>query len=137
MIIGVGTDLLDARRIKKIIEVYPDRFLSKYFTQSEIETYHTRKEPEMNMLFLTSRFAAKEAMSKALGTGFQEGLSMRHIEVSNDGKGKPIITLHGKAIEILEELLPTGTKPNIHLSLTDQAPYAQAFVVIEAIPQSV
>lgn len=133
MIIGIGTDLLDSRRIEKILAVHPIRFLDKYFMPKEVEQYEERKKAGKDILFLTSRFAAKEAASKALGTGFQGGLSMRDIEISNDDKGKPIVTFHGQAKLLVEGMLPKNTKPNVHITLTDETPYVQAFVVIEAI----
>ncbi|MEM8833554.1 MAG: holo-ACP synthase [Pseudomonadota bacterium] len=133
MIIGIGTDLLDTRRIEKIIGVHPIRFLDKYFTAAEIEKYHERKKAGTHILYLTSRFAAKEAVSKALGTGFQGGLSMKDIEIGNDDKGKPYVVLHDEAYRILEKLTPDGIESHLHITLTDEVPYAQVFVVIEAI----
>lgn len=133
MIIGTGIDLLDIRRLERIIETHGDRFKSRYFTKTEIDTAEARKEVGTNLLAFAKRYAAKEACAKALGTGFIEGIFMCDIEVTNDVLGKPSLTLYKGALKRLEAMTPSGNKAVIHLSLTDEPPYAQAQVIIEAI----
>ena len=133
MIIGTGIDLIDIRRLEKLMEKHGERFKEKYFTEHEIELAESRKASGREILTLAKRFAAKEACAKALGTGFIDGLKMKEIGVLCDEKGKPSLELTGKAAERLEKMLPKATKANIHLSLTDEPPYAQAQVIIEAL----
>ena len=133
MILGTGIDLLDIRRLEKVIERHGDRFKERYFSEKEIETAQKRQVTGTDLLALAKRYAAKEACAKALGTGFIDGIFMKDIEVTNDDLGKPSLTLHGGALNRLQEILPEGMKPVIHLSLTDEPPYAQAQVIIEAV----
>ena len=133
MILGIGIDLLDIRRLQKIIAMHGDRFKERYFTEAEIRTAEARIEAGTDLLAFAKRYTAKEACAKALGTGFIEGIFMRDIEVTNDGLGKPILTLHNGALSRLQEITPEGSQAVIHLSLTDEPPYAQAQVMIEAI----
>lgn len=133
MIIGTGIDLIDIRRLEKLMEKHGDRFKKKYFTQEEIKLVASRAESGREVLTLAKRFAAKEAFAKALGTGFIDGLKMNEIGVICDEFGKPSLELTGRAFELLENMLPNATKANIHLSLTDEPPYAQAQVIIEAL----
>jgi holo-[acyl-carrier protein] synthase len=133
MIIGTGIDLLDVRRLEKLMDQYGERFKSRYFTDIEIETAEERKKSGNEVMAFAKRFAAKEACVKALGTGFIDGITMRDIEVSNDALGKPSLALKDKALKRLEAITPAGKSPILHLSLTDEPPYAQAQVIIEAI----
>lgn len=133
MIIGTGIDLIDIRRLEKIIEKHGGRFEKRYFTAAEIETAQARREAGTYILALAKRFAAKEAAAKALGTGFIDGIYMSDIEVTNDSYGKPSVTFEGGALGRLKEMTPAGMKAVIHLSLSDEPPYAQAQVIIEAI----
>jgi len=133
MIIGIGIDLVDITRIERLMEKHGERFQERYFTSQEIALARSRKASGREILTLGKRFAAKEACAKALGTGFIDGLTMIDIEVVLDDKGKPNIHLTGKALDLLEALMPQGAEPSIHLSLTDEPPYAQAQVLIEAL----
>ncbi|MCI5059652.1 MAG: holo-ACP synthase [Alphaproteobacteria bacterium] len=133
MILGTGIDLLDIRRLETIMEKHGGRFKERYFTKAEIETAQMREKSGTHFLALAKRYCAKEAGAKALGTGVIDGIFMRDIEVTNDALGKPILTLHGGAKKRLEEMTPEGKKAVIHLSLTDEPPYAQAQVIIEAV----
>ena len=133
MIIGIGSDLCDARRIAKTIERHGDRFLNRIFTPLE----RAKAERRANRVeTYAKRFAAKEACSKALGTGFRRGVFWRDMGVVNLPSGKPTMVLSGAAALILESLLPAGHRPAIHLTITDDYPLAQAFVIIEALPES-
>ena len=131
MIIGIGSDLCDIRRIEKTLERFGDRFTHKSFT--EIERNRSERKPDRASSY-AKRFAAKEACSKALGTGLKGGVHLSGMGVVNLPSGKPIMALTGGAAERLAAMVPEGMKPVIHLSLTDDHPYAQAFVIIEALP---
>ena len=133
MILGLGTDLIDSNRIEALIGVHEKRFLDKYFTPLEQVEYEKRKSTETHILFLAKRFAAKEAFSKAIGTGYRDGLYMVDVEVRGDRKGKPYIQCHGAALEKLEEFAHGCKGCKLHLSLTDEPPYAQATVIIESL----
>lgn len=133
MIIGTGIDLLDIRRLEKIIERHGERFKERYFSDEEIKTAASRVQAGTELLAFAKRYAAKEACAKALGTGFIEGIFMKDIEVTNDELGKPSLTLHNGALDRLNTMLPEGKMAHIHLSLTDEPPYAQAQVIIEAL----
>lgn len=133
MIVGTGIDLLDVRRLEALMEKYGERFKSRYFTKIEIQTAEERAKAGNEVMAFAKRFTAKEACVKALGTGFINGITMRDIEVSNDALGKPSLTLTDKALERLQAITPSGKLPVLHLSLTDEPPYAQAQVIIEAI----
>lgn len=133
MIMGTGIDLLDVRRLEALMEKYGERFKFRYFTDLEIKTAEARAKAGNEVMAFAKRFAAKEACVKALGTGFINGITMRDIEVSNDALGKPSLTLTDKALERLQAITPAGKLPVLHLSLTDEPPYAQAQVIIEAI----
>jgi holo-[acyl-carrier protein] synthase len=132
MIIGIGSDLCDIRRIEKSLERFGDRFTNKVFT--EIERKRSERKPDRASSY-AKRFAAKEACSKALGTGLKRGVHLAGMGVVNLPSGKPTMTLTGGAAERLASMIPEGMTPVIHLSLTDDHPYAQAFVIIEAVPQ--
>ncbi len=133
MILGLGTDLVDVRRIEKLLSAHENRFLEKYFTDGEIENFKENKKNENHILYLAKRFAAKEAFAKAIGTGFQDGLIMKEIEIFNNEKGKPFIRCFGAAFQKLEDFAHGCKGCKIHLSLTDEPPYAHATVIIEGI----
>src|SRR5215471_14585076 len=133
MILGLGNDIIDIRRVERIIERYGDRFLSRVFTDIErwksdgragrIETY-------------AKRFAAKEACAKALGTGFRQGVFWRDMGVVNLPSGRPTMHLTGGALARLNALVPAGCEARIDLTITDEGPLAQALVVISAVPRA-
>jgi len=131
MIIGVGTDLCDIRRIEKILERFGDRFTDRVFTETERAKAKDRPDPAAAF---AQRYAAKEACAKALGTGFRDGVFWRDLCVDNMKSGQPFIVLKGGARERLDRLTPDGMDPRINLSLTDEYPMAQAVVVISAVP---
>jgi holo-[acyl-carrier protein] synthase len=131
MIIGLGNDTIDIRRIEKTIERYGERFLDRVFTPVERRKSDRRRARAASY---AKRFAAKEACSKALGTGFRHGVFWRDLGVVNEPSGKPTMALTGAAALRLSKLMPPGHEPRIHLTITDDFPYAQAIVVIEAIP---
>jgi holo-[acyl-carrier protein] synthase len=133
MIIGTGQDLIDIRRIEKTLSRFGRRFIERCFAPSEIEKAERRREAGTHIATYAKRFAAKEACSKALGTGFNHGVYMRDIVVTNDENGKPSLTLSSGALDRLKSLTPHGKTAVIHLSLTDEPPLAQAQVIIEAI----
>ncbi|ALL13675.1 holo-ACP synthase [Caulobacter henricii] len=130
MIIGIGSDLCDIRRIEKSLERFGDRFTHKVFT--EIERARSERKPDRASSY-AKRFAAKEACSKALGTGLKRGVHLAGMGVVNLPSGKPTLALTGGAAAQLASMVPAGMTPVIHLSLTDDHPYAQAFVIIEAL----
>ncbi len=132
MIIGIGSDLSDIRRVEKTLERFGDRFVQRIFTEVEQRKSDRRAERAASY---AKRFAAKEACAKALGTGVpRRGVYWRDMGVVNLPSGKPTLQLTGGAAERLQAMLPPGCEAVIHLSLTDDHPYAQAFVVIEALP---
>ena len=131
MIIGIGSDLSDIRRIAKTLERFGERFTHKSFT--EIERARSDRKTDRAASY-AKRFAAKEACSKALGTGLKGGVHLADMGVVNMKSGQPTMALTGGAAARLAALTPPGMRSVIHLSLTDDHPYAQAFVVIEALP---
>ncbi len=131
MIIGMGSDLIDIRRVEKSIERFGERFTHRCFTEIERRKSDGRKTRAASY---AKRFAAKEACSKALGTGIAQGVFWRDMGVVNLPGGKPTMLLSGGAADHLAALLPAGHEAVIHLTITDEFPYAQAFVVIEARP---
>ena len=133
MIIGTGIDLLDISRLEKIMQKHGPRFKSRYFSPHEIETAEARQKAGTDLLTFAKRYAAKEACAKALGTGFIDGIFMKDIEVINDNLGKPSLRLYNGALSRLNDMTPDGKEVVIHLSLTDEPPYAQAQVIIEAL----
>ena len=130
MIIGIGSDIIDIRRIERSVERFGERFLNRVFTPGERAKAESRRR---RVDTYAKRFAAKEACSKALGTGIYRGVTWQQMEVINLKGGKPTLKLSGAAAERLESLTPTGFLPHIHITLTDDHPWAQAFVVIEAL----
>jgi holo-[acyl-carrier protein] synthase len=133
MIIGIGSDLSDIRRIQAALDRFGDRFTQRVFTDIERARSARKGDPASSY---AKRFAAKEACAKALGTGMRAGVFWRDMGVVNAPSGQPTLTLTGGAAERLAALIPPGKTPVIHLSLTDDHPYAQAFVVIEARPDT-
>lgn len=134
MIIGIGSDLIDIRRIEQALERHGRRFCDRVFTEIEQKKSEGRKQRAASY---AKRFAAKEACAKALGTGIAQGVFWRDMGVVNTPSGKPTMELTGGAAEHLKRLLPEGTRPAIHLTITDDFPLAQAFVMIEALPDQV
>ena len=131
MIVGIGSDLIDIRRVERTLERYGTRFTERIFTATEIRKSDGRR---MRAASYAKRFAAKEACSKALGTGIRRGVFWRDMGVVNLPSGKPTLALTGGAATRLASLLPAGHSAMIHLTITDDFPLAQAFVIIEAIP---
>ncbi len=131
MILGIGSDLIDIRRIDHAINRYGDRFLNRIFTAKERERCDRRANRAEGY---ARRFAAKEAMSKALGTGFRRGVFWRDLGVVNLPGGKPSFVLTGGALQRLESMTPEGMVAVIDVSLTDEPPLAQAIVIITAVP---
>jgi holo-[acyl-carrier protein] synthase len=130
MIIGLGSDLIDIRRIERALEAHGDRFILRCFTEIE----RSKSEPRANRAAsYAKRFAAKEACSKALGTGFRRGVFWRDMGVVNLRSGKPTMALTGGAAKRLGEITPLGMTADISLSLTDDFPLAQAIVIIFAV----
>jgi holo-[acyl-carrier protein] synthase len=132
VIIGVGNDLVDIRRIEKSLERFGDRFVRRIFTETEQKRSEGRATRAASY---AKRFAAKEACSKALGTGFRRGVFWRDMGVINLRSGKPTLALTGGAFARLEEITPVGMSPQIDLTLTDEFPLAQAFVIISGVPR--
>ncbi len=132
MIIGIGNDLVDMRRIESVLQRHGARFEERCFTPHERAKAKRRQESGGHIGVFAKRFAAKEACAKALGTGFSAGVYMRDIGVIEDDAGRPFLELNGGAQAMLKAITPDGYAPVLHLSLTDDVPYAQAFVVIEA-----
>jgi holo-[acyl-carrier protein] synthase len=133
MIIGIGSDILDIRRIERTIERHGDRFLERIFTTAERAKAEKRTE-RIRAATYAKRFAAKEAASKALGTGFRAGVFWRNLGVVNLPSGQPTLRLTGGAAERLKAITPAGHGAVIALTMTDEFPYAQAMVVITAVP---
>ena len=131
MIIGIGSDLCDIRRIEKSLARFGDRFTHRVFTERERAKSDRRAARAPSY---ARRFAAKEACAKALGTGMSRGVFWRDMEIVNLPGGKPTFRLSGGALERLRSMTPVGHEAVIHVSLTDDPPLAQAFVVIEARP---
>ena len=131
MIIGLGSDLIDIRRIERTLERFGDRFIERIFTEGErVKSERRRNRVES----YAKRFAAKEACSKALGTGFRKGVFWRDMGVINLPGGKPTMALTGGAALRLAEMLPAGMEAQIDITLTDEPPIAQAMVIISAVP---
>lgn len=131
MIIGIGNDLVDIRRIEKTLKTHQERFIKRCFSQSEQQQLLTRKD-DQKAQFLAKRFAAKEACVKALGSGFVDDIYLKDISVERDSAGKPSLILSGGALEKLHEVVGSNKDPYLHLSLSDEPPYASAFVILEA-----
>lgn len=131
MIIGLGSDIIDIRRIEKTIERFGDRFIQRVFTDVEQRRSERRRNRAASY---AKRFAAKEACSKALGTGFRKGVFWRDMGVVNLPTGKPTMRLTGGALDRLNALIPPGMQAQIDVSITDEYPQAHVIVLISAIP---
>ena len=131
MIVGLGSDLCDIRRIERVLERHGDRFIARVFTPVERAKAATRTDALRAATF-AKRFAAKEACSKALGTGFRRGVHHSDLGVVNAPGGRPALVLTGGALARLHALVPAGRVPVLHLTMTDEYPYAFAQVLIEA-----
>jgi holo-[acyl-carrier protein] synthase len=130
MIIGIGSDLIDIRRVENTLERFGERFIKRCFTEVERLKSEGRKNRAASY---AKRFAAKEACSKALGTGLAQGVLWKEMGVVNLPGGKPTMALTGGAEKRLNALVPSGYRPVIHITITDDFPLAQAFVIIEAV----
>jgi holo-[acyl-carrier protein] synthase len=133
MILGIGSDLIDIRRVEESIAKYGERFLNRIFTDLERAKSDKRANKAASY---AKRFAAKEACSKALGTGLNHGVYWRDMGVVNLPGGKPIMRLTNGALRRLQEITPEGMTAQIDLTITDDFPLAQAFVIISAEPES-
>ena len=131
MILGLGNDMVDIRRIEETLGNYGERFIRRIFTEAEVRKSEKRAARAASY---AKRFAAKEACSKALGTGFRRGVFWKDMGVVNEPSGKPTMVLTGGALEQLQRLTPAGHVTRIHLTITDDFPWAQAIVMIEAVP---
>jgi holo-[acyl-carrier protein] synthase len=131
VILGLGSDLTDIRRISASLDRFGDRFVQRVFTASEQARANAQGARAASY---AKRWAAKEACAKALGTGVRDAVHLRDIGVENDALGRPVLVLTGGAAARLAAMTPPGMTPVVHLSLTDAPPWAQAFVVIEALP---
>ncbi len=131
MIIGIGSDIVDIRRIARMLERHGERFLHRVYAQAERETAAGYVDPAP---YLARRFAAKEAVAKALGTGFRQGVGWTDIAIESDDLGAPTVRLSGRAAERLQAITPAGHEALLHLSISDEPPYALAFAVIEGRP---
>ena len=133
MILGLGSDLSDIRRIQESLDRFGDRFKQRVFT--ELERTRSDRKADAAASY-AKRFAAKEACAKALGTGMRSDVYWRDMGVVNLPSGQPTLALTGNAADHLARMIPPGHAPRIHLTLTDEHPYALAFVVIEALPMA-
>lgn len=134
MILGIGSDLANIERIEATLARFGDRFRDRVFTDREQRKAESR--PRNVAATYAKRWAAKEACSKALGTGLRMGISWKDMAVSNLSSGQPIMHLSGWAAERLASMTPPGHRAVVHVTLTDDHPWAQAFVVIEALPDA-
>lgn len=132
MIIGTGSDMVDIRRIEKTLNRFGRRFIERCFTDEEIARAESLRASGKHVASYAKRFAAKEACAKALGTGIAQGVFMCDIGVVNDDLGKPSLILTGGALKRLETLIPPGRQARLHLTLSDDPPFGQAAVIIEA-----
>lgn len=133
MIIGLGSDIIDIRRIERVIARYGDRFLDRIFTRAERAKAERRTE-NIRAATYAKRYAAKEAASKALGTGFRSGVFWRDLGVVNLSTGQPTLRMTGGAAARLAAITPPGQAAHVALTMTDEFPYAQAMVIITAVP---
>ncbi|KLN59744.1 4'-phosphopantetheinyl transferase [Kiloniella spongiae] len=133
MILGIGNDLVDIRRIEKSLETYGDRFVGRIFTDTEKKRAVSRPNPAATY---AKRFAVKEACAKALGTGlWRQGVLFTDIGVTNNTNGQPVLELTGAAQEHLKNITPQGMTAQLHVTISDDYPHAQAFVIISAVPE--
>jgi holo-[acyl-carrier protein] synthase len=133
MILGIGTDLCNIERIERTLDRFGDRFLNRVFTDREQRKAQSR--PRAIAATYAKRWAAKEACSKALGTGLRMGIAWKDMAVSNMRTGQPVMQVTGWAKERLDAMTPAGHEAIIHVTLTDDHPWAQAMVIIEARPK--
>ena len=133
MSLGIGSDIIDINRIERTLERFGERFVERVFTETERRKSDGRANRAASY---AKRFAAKEACSKALGTGFRDGVFWRDMGVVNLSSGKPTMKLTGGALERLAAITPEGMRAQIDLSLTDDDPQAQAIVIISALPKT-
>ena len=133
MIIGIGSDLCNIERIQNSLNRFGERFIARVFTDTE--RARAERRPLTRAGTYAKRFAAKEAFSKAVGTGFKRGVFMKDIGVVNQASGAPTLALSGGARERLDAITPEGHAAQVHLTMTDDHPFAQAFVVITAVPK--
>jgi len=136
MILGLGNDLCDIRRIEQVMARHGDRFIERVFTETERAKAERRTE-KIRAATYAKRFAAKEAASKALGTGFRDGVFMKDLGVVNLRSGQPTLLMTGGAAVRLAKLTPPGMQAVVHLTMTDEYPYASAIVIISAVPLAV
>lgn len=135
MIVGIGNDLIDIRRIEQTLSRFGDRFINRIYTDVEKRKAERRKGAgNAYAATLAKRYAAKEAASKALGTGFRSGVFWKDLGVENEPSGKPTIVMTGGAARRLASLIPAGMRPEIALTITDEYPLAEALVIISAVP---
>lgn len=135
MILGIGNDLIDIRRIEKTIARFGARFVNRIYTEAEqAKAERRRGAGDGYAATLAKRYAAKEAASKALGTGFRDGIYWRDLGVVNLPSGKPTVVMTGGAAERLKAMTPAGMRAQVELTLTDEYPLAEAFVIITAVP---
>jgi holo-[acyl-carrier protein] synthase len=132
VILGMGSDIVDIRRIERTLERFGERFTQRIYTEIERRKSDRRTARAASY---AKRFAAKEACAKALGTGFRKNVYWRDLGVVNEPSGRPTMVLQGAAREHLRRMVPAGHEPIIHLTITDEYPYAQAFVIISAVPE--
>ena len=130
MIVGVGIDLINIHRIQKVLDRFGSRFENRVFSSEEIKRSRRKYDKASSY---AKRWAAKEACSKALGIGLRMGISWKEMNITNLHSGKPVLKIEGKAQLILKKITPKGYKARIHVSLTDDYPWAKALVMIEAI----
>ena len=134
MIVGIGSDLCNIERIQRSLDRFGERFVTRVFT--DLERAKAERRPFTRAGTYAKRFAAKEAFSKAVGTGFRHGVFMKDIGVVNKASGAPTLALTGGAKRRLDEMIPDGHRAEVHLTMTDDHPFAQAFVIIDAVPRS-
>ncbi|KKJ76812.1 4'-phosphopantetheinyl transferase [Kiloniella litopenaei] len=133
MILGIGNDLVDIRRIEKSLSKYGDRFVQRVFTDEEKKRAESRPDPAATY---AKRFAVKEACAKALATGlWRQGVLFTDIGVTNNSNGQPVLVLTGAAQEHLKNIVPKGMTAQLHVTISDDYPHAQAFVIISAVPE--
>ena len=130
MILGIGTDLVNINRVRKVLDRFGDRFEERVFSELEIQRSRRKYDPSSSY---AKRWAAKEACSKALGIGLRMGISWKEMHIVNLRSGKPELLLEGKAKDFLKDMTPKGYSPKINVSLTDDYPWAKAIVIIEGI----
>ena len=130
MILGIGTDLVNIERVRKVLDRFGDRFEKRVFSELEIQRSRRKYDPSSSY---AKRWAAKEACSKALGIGLRMGISWKEMHIVNLQSGKPKLVIEGKAKDFLIHMTPKGYTPNINVSLTDDFPWAKALVMIEAV----